>query len=460
MGGPKVVQVSDKALNNVLSFNGKDQYVELRRDVADFNDVTYAIWVNWAGGAAGQRILNFGDGAGKYAYISPKGDSGKVAFVISNNGKAGEQKLEGSAALPVNTWTHVAVTLRGDTGTLFIDGKPVATNDKMTLNPDDVLARNSLAGNNTNFLGRGPKADYFSGMIDDFRAYVQPQDSAFIANLAGSVTDKKAAVVASTKDKDPMAPKFLEAPKAISASAIRMSATRPTDKTAWFEYSFTCASGGGHSSGWISSNRFTDCNLKPGAYSYTVKTRNKDGKESAACAPVSATITVPAVAPKAEFASAPKGISDSTIKMVAAKPADAFGKVEYKLNRGSVTSGWQASPSWIEKDLQSGQSYSYTVEIRDARGKSSTSQVAKAVAEDDTPPARFKLGEWQTLPYAKLENTICMKAMNPPSGISRAAGRSISSTVSPAAARTASGRKAICSRPLPSRMALTSTSSR
>ena len=413
MGGPKVVEVNDKALGSVLAFNGKDQYVELRRDAADFNDTTIAMWVDWAGGAAGQRILNFGDGAGKYAYITPKGDSGKVAFVISNNGKAAEQKLEGSAALPANTWTHIAVILMGDTGMLFIDGKPVATNSKMTLNPDDVLAQNSLAGNDCNFLARGPKADYFKGMIDDFRVYVRPQDSSFIANLAGLVTNKNAAVVASAKDKDPMAPTFLAAPKAISAAAIQMSATRPADKAAWFEYSFTCTSGGGHNSGWISSNRFTDCNLTPGSYSYTVKMRNKDGKESAACAPASATISVPTSAPKAEFASGPRGISDSAIKMVAAKPADAFGKVEYKFNRGTATTGWQSSPTWTDKDLQSGQDYSYTVEVRDSRGKSSTLQARGAVARDDTPPARFKLGEWQTEPYSKVDNTLCMKAMSP-----------------------------------------------
>ena len=413
MGGPKVVEVSDKALAHVLAFNGKDQYVELRRDVADFNDTTIAMWVNWAGSAADQSILNFGDGAGKYAYITPKGDSGKVAFVISNNGKAAEQKIEGGDALPANTWTHIAVTLMGDTGTLFIDGKPVATNSKMTLNPDDVLASNSLAGNDCNFLARGPKSDYFKGMIDDFRVYVRPQDSSFITNLAGMVTNKKAAVVASAKDKDPMAPKFLAAPKAISATAIQMSATRPTDKAVWFEYYFKCASGKGHDSGWISSNRFTDCDLMPGAYSYTVKTRNKDGKESVACAPVSATISVPAAAPKAAFASAPKGISDSAIKMVAAKPADAFGKVEYKFTRDGVTSGWQAGPTWTDKNLQSGRNYSYTVEVRDSRGKSSTSQAASAVARDDTPPARFKLGEWQTEPYSKVNNTLCMKAMSP-----------------------------------------------
>ncbi|MCX6345544.1 MAG: DUF6055 domain-containing protein [Armatimonadetes bacterium] len=412
MGSPRTVTVGDAALGNVLPLNGKDQYIELRRDVADFKDTTYAIWVSWTGGAADQKILNFGDGANKYAYLTPKNADGKVAFVISNTGKAGEQVLVGDSALSTNKWAHVAVTLKGDTGTLYIDGKAVATNSKMTVNPDDVLAENTLAGNNADYIGRDDKGNYFIGMIDDFRAYVQPQEDSVIAKIAASVTNKTASISGAILwTPTPEVPKFLVTPTAIDDAAIVMSATRPAEKFGWMEYYFKCMSGGGHDSGWISTNRYTDCMLKPGAYTYTVKMRNNSGLESAASAPAGATVAKPAAAPAAEFVVAPAGISDTAIKMIAKKPA-VPGLVEYKFSRNNgIASAWQASNSWTDTGLTAGAMNRYTVQIRYAGKDGAVSAAKSAIARDTTPPARYRLGEWQTLPYSTVENKVSLRAM-------------------------------------------------
>jgi hypothetical protein len=40
------------------------------------------------------------------------------------------------------------------------------------------------------------------------------------------------------------------------------------------------------------------------------------------------------------------------------------------------------------------------------------SAARSAVARDDTPPARYRVGEWQTLPYATLSNAVAMRAMS------------------------------------------------
>ncbi|MBE3134646.1 MAG: LamG domain-containing protein, partial [Acidobacteria bacterium] len=115
VGGPRTVRLDDKACPGALELDGKDQYVELKRDVADFGDTTFAVWVNWAGGEADQRILHVGDGADRYLYLTPKDAAGKARFAISTSGTKGEQSLVAPAALPAGTWTHVAVTLKGDT---------------------------------------------------------------------------------------------------------------------------------------------------------------------------------------------------------------------------------------------------------------------------------------------------------------------------------------------------------
>ena len=63
-----------------------------------------------------------------------------------------------------------------------------------------------------------------------------------------------------------------------------------TDASNWVEYYFQCTSGGGHDSGWVSFNKYTDVGLTPGAtYTYTVKMRDKNGNTTAASSPAGAT---------------------------------------------------------------------------------------------------------------------------------------------------------------------------
>jgi hypothetical protein len=51
--------------------------------------------------------------------------------------------------------------------------------------------------------------------------------------------------------------------------------------------------------------------------------------------------------------------------------------------------------------------------MRDRGGKVGlASEPKSAVVRDDTPPARYPIGEWQTLPYSTLENKLALKAMS------------------------------------------------
>ena len=90
------------------------------------------------------------------------------------------------------------------------------------------------------------------------------------------------------------------------------------------------------------------------------------------------------------------------------------GLVEYQFSRDDgKTSGWQSSPTWTDQGLADGVKHSYTVQVRDGWGNVGKPSPAKpAVARDDTPPARYRIGEWQSLPYATLTNTVAMRAMS------------------------------------------------
>ena len=440
MGGAKTVAIDDKGLSGALQLNGKNQYVELKRDVFDLADTTIAVWVKWAGGQAGQRIFSLGDGGSKWAYLTPKDDAtGKARFVITASGKAGEQALAAPAALPASAWTHVAVTLKGERSTLYVDGKEAAASTTLTLRPDMLLAPNTLAGNDCAFLGRSEKGAYFEGLITDFRIYVQPQDAAAIAKLAEQIKNKSAAAVAVPLPQPPPAAgrgqgegaalpaaaktTFLMNPTVVSDQAVAMSAPKGagsnapkgSEESKRVEYYFACTSGGGHDSGWISANWWADCCLKPGTTcAYAFKMRDTLGNESPASAAAEVAIPKNAASAEADFEAGPAGISTGAIRMTAKKAQNTSGLVEYKFTRddGKV-SEWQSSPTWTDAGLAEGTKHSYAVQARDAWGNVSKASAAKsAVARDDTPPARYKAGEWQSLPYATLDNCVALRAMS------------------------------------------------
>jgi hypothetical protein len=159
--------------------------------------ITVAVWVKLAAATPTQnweRIFDFATGTfstGPYFYMTAR-DGGAtntpVRFGISRSGRTGTsmQPLEGTSALTANVWYHIAVVLPAGslyTGTLYINGQVVATNNTMTLHLSD------LATTTTNWLGRSQfsGADgsdpYFYGSLDDFRVYKRALSQQEISSL-------------------------------------------------------------------------------------------------------------------------------------------------------------------------------------------------------------------------------------------------------------------------------------
>jgi hypothetical protein len=155
-----------RVAGGVLVLNGKDQFVELPKDVADLREATYRVRVCWQGGP-NERILDFSSDKGDSVSLSPSA-GGKCAFVISKGGKT--QTLAGPALQP-GKWADVAVVLSGESGKLFIDGKKAAEDRAMTLRPDDVEAVQC-------YLGRGREGGFFNGRIDRIEVYSVALDEA------------------------------------------------------------------------------------------------------------------------------------------------------------------------------------------------------------------------------------------------------------------------------------------
>ncbi|WP_307205825.1 LamG domain-containing protein [Paenibacillus harenae] len=124
---------------NAVDLDGTNDYVARPAGVVSSADTaTIAAWVyldtvsNW------MRIFDFGSGTSTNMYITPKnGANGKIRFSIKNNGSS-EQIIDGTSALATGGWHHIAVTLNGATGTLYVDGVNVGSNSAMTLKPSNM----------------------------------------------------------------------------------------------------------------------------------------------------------------------------------------------------------------------------------------------------------------------------------------------------------------------------------
>jgi alpha-D-xyloside xylohydrolase len=165
---------------NAVNLDGTDDHVSLPQGVvAEINNFTISTWVNLSNVSSNSRIFDFGTGTTNYLFLTPKNGQDVVSFAISNSGGAGEQSITGNAALPSGNWTHVAVTLVGNVGILYVNGQEVGRNEAMTINPS------SLGTTTQNWIGRSQFAadPYLSGRVDDFRIYSGALNAAEIAGL-------------------------------------------------------------------------------------------------------------------------------------------------------------------------------------------------------------------------------------------------------------------------------------
>lgn len=175
--------------------------------VRGLRDFTIALWINPAlyersrlsdqrpavDPAAltnGTAIFDFGSPNAQYAepaqarmYMTVRASNDKPVprFAITTSGASGEQSLDAPRALPLDRWTHVAITRSGASATLYIDGEPVATNPDMTLAPAD------LGETTGNWLGRCQfpqrNISYLNAQLDEFQVFDRALTQADVRSL-------------------------------------------------------------------------------------------------------------------------------------------------------------------------------------------------------------------------------------------------------------------------------------
>jgi hypothetical protein len=146
-------------------------------------DFTLAAWVNWGGVAPWQRIFDFGhepdsgQDPSHYMFLTPRSISDTLRFAITTGSWSAEEQLNYTSPLTPSQWVHLAVTLAGDTGTLYVDGQPVDT-QTITLDPRDVVGPNM-------WLGRSQWSwdPYFDGLMDEVAVFNRALNAAEIADV-------------------------------------------------------------------------------------------------------------------------------------------------------------------------------------------------------------------------------------------------------------------------------------
>lgn len=152
----------DTVRGSVVDLDGVDDLVRL--PVGIVNARTFMAVVKWNGGRAWQRIFDFGRSSSQFCFLTPANSNGYMQFGI--NAGSGPQDIYTTTGLPVGEWVHVAVTIDGGMGNIYLNGLPIGSHASMTLSPHQVPGDNNTLGDSQ--FSADPA---FNGQISSFRAY-------------------------------------------------------------------------------------------------------------------------------------------------------------------------------------------------------------------------------------------------------------------------------------------------
>ena len=165
---------------NAVALDGVDDYVTLPPNtVTTLSDFTIAARVRVDKAGQWARVFDLGSGERRWMMLTVKDGSGLPSYAIDTCHGYVTQRAEGSTALPLGQWVHIAVTLSGSTCSLYVNGVSVGSNDAMTLAP------HHLGSTTASYLGHSQYAAdaFLQGAVDDYRLYSGALTAAQVAAL-------------------------------------------------------------------------------------------------------------------------------------------------------------------------------------------------------------------------------------------------------------------------------------
>jgi arabinan endo-1,5-alpha-L-arabinosidase len=150
--------------------------------VEDCTDLTVSAWVKLKSNPPWNRVFDFGKpDSTSFMYLSPAGfgpQGQELRFGLVT--PVGIHDVGFPYVMPLNEWTHLAVTLRDQTASVYLNGRAVARRT-------DVISDPSHLGATTrNYVGKSSFAvdPPFDGTLDDMRLSCRAYSDTEIAQLA------------------------------------------------------------------------------------------------------------------------------------------------------------------------------------------------------------------------------------------------------------------------------------
>jgi hypothetical protein len=138
-------------------------------------DYTIEFWVYWRGGGDWQRVFDFGTtgdpSSSPWIFFTPQNSlTSTMRFSIATAGNSNAQSVNGTVALPTNSWNHVALVYQSATNTMsiYLNGTLNASG-AITLRPSDLGATDENWFGQSQFHPFAFGDPYFNGAIDEFR---------------------------------------------------------------------------------------------------------------------------------------------------------------------------------------------------------------------------------------------------------------------------------------------------
>lgn len=148
-------------VNNALAFDGTNDYVNLGDVIENINDITEEAWVYWRGSSQAHSEIFTKDLVSSFAISSTN-----KLHANFGNGTAWGAGVTSSQSIPLNTWTHVAVTRSSGVIKLYINGVEDVNTNTITLTGQNTA--NRLIGGK---MVSSTLYNFFNGIIDELRVW-------------------------------------------------------------------------------------------------------------------------------------------------------------------------------------------------------------------------------------------------------------------------------------------------
>ncbi len=178
--------------SNALNLSGG--HATLPTGIAsELGDFTISMWIRPTFVDTWSRIFDFGTGTGNFMFLTPRSSTGFPRFSIVTTGGS-QQQVDSNITISPSVWTHVAVTLSGNTATMYLNGVAVGTNSNVTYRPSQ------LGLTTQNYLGRSQFSQdpVFRGSLDEVRIYERALSLPEVQSLASTTAPTVASPASAT----------------------------------------------------------------------------------------------------------------------------------------------------------------------------------------------------------------------------------------------------------------------